>query len=163
MGTRENPPIARINRDNHNNNICNTADLHVKKGVLVKEDKRNRLVKEWESTIHHLTNDDVEVLLKEAKRRARFAVFKENITDTENPPSLYENAPRNLSLVDFIENEWLKKGFNPNNYERGIVGAYDKKLLRAIENYEYNHGLLPEEFRFPKTRNRLSKHELNAA
>lgn len=163
MGTRENPPITTKNQGNYIDNTCNTAELRIKKGVLIEDKKRKRLVKEWESTVHHLTNEDVEVLLKEAKRRARFAVFKDKILDTEDPPELYENAPRNLNLKEFIANEWLKKGFNPNDYERGLIGAYDKKLVRAIENYEYNHGLLPEELRFPKTRNRLSKHELKAA
>lgn len=129
-------------------------------GVLRKEDLDRSVVREFISVSRHLDDDFVGLLLAEARYRARIPEFLEKLKGHQNPPAQYDQSPRNLRLPDFIQQEWIGKGFSPSEIDRQMLAAYDPKIVRAIENYEYNNGLLGKELRFTKTGNRRSRKEM---
>lgn len=122
--------------------------------------KNQPLVEEWMSIAEHLDEDDLIHLLTKAKQLAQVRLFAKSMEDKAEKPMLYVDSPRGLKLTDFIEREWLRKGFSPRDIDRKKLAAYDEKLVRAIENYEYSNGILPESLRFPKVGNRRSKKEM---
>lgn len=129
-------------------------------GVLKKEDTGRSVVHEFISVSKHLDDDFVELLLAEARHRARIPAFVERVLEAKNIPKQYAESPRNLRLPEFIKQEWINKGFLPHEIDRQMLAAYDSKLVRAIENYEYNHGPLDQSMSFPKVGNRRSKREM---
>ena len=135
----------------------------VEETVLRKKDLERPVVQEFISVSKHLDDDYVEMLLVEARHRARIPVFVEKLQSPPNPPALYAQSPRNLKLPDFIRKEWIDKGFNPSEIDRQMLDAYDPKIVRAIENYEYNNGLLDKDLRFTKTGNRRSRKEMSVS
>lgn len=118
------------------------------------------IVKEFIHVAKHLDDDFVELLLVEARHRARIPEFLEFVSGLNSPPAKYETSPRNVRLPEFIQSEWIDKGFKPEEIDRQMLKAYDEKLVRAIENYEYNNGLLDESLRFKKVGNKRSRKEM---
>lgn len=132
----------------------------VKKRVLSKKDIERPVVKEFIHVSKHLDDDFVELLLKEAQYRARIPEFLEILEEADDPPAKYETSPRSVKLPEFIQTEWVDKGFKPSEIDRQMLKAYDEKLVRAIENYEYNNGLLDHDLRFKKVGNKRSRKEM---
>lgn len=171
MSTHNNrPPIQKPHKNEEKTRaldaareLVNTSQIPMDGLVSRKEDRKSPLIQEWISVTDHLDDDDFELLLAEAKQRARVTIFVKELNAREDRPMQYAASPRNLKLTDFIEQEWVAKGFNPLSIDRKMLGAYDDKLVRAIENYEYNNGFLPEHLRFPKVGNRRSKREMSAS
>jgi len=155
------------NRLRVKNSLSNYVDLDaphtevVEKIVLRKKDLDRKVVREFISVSKHLDDNFVELLLAEAYHRARIPEFLDIISNYAAPPMKYADSPRNLKLPDFIQREWINKGFNPPEIDRQMLAEYDKKLVRAIENYEYNHGLLDDKMRFQKAGNKKSRREMN--
>lgn len=139
--------------DTFNNGVVQKDDLR-------KEDLERPVVREFISVSKHLDDDFVELMLAEARHRARIPTFLERVAKYENPPEKYERSPRNLRLPEFIQKEWIDKGFLPAEIDRQMLAAYDEKIVRAIENYEYNNGLLDEKLRFLKAGNKRSRREM---
>ena len=159
-------PARNNNRQNAENLSPRSAKLDghnhdaLQKIVLRKKDLTRPVVKEFIHVSKHLDDDFVELLLAEARYRARIPEFLEILTELEDPPAKYEMSPRSVRLPEFIEEEWVKKGFKPSEIDRQMLHAYDDKIVRAIENYEYNNGLLDEKLRFKKTGNKKSRKEM---
>jgi hypothetical protein len=109
------------------------------------------VVREFKSVSRHLDDDFVELMLKEARHRARIPTFLERIHNSENPPQGYEYAggQKKGQLADFIQIEWLDKGFNPNDIDRQMLEAYDAELVKSLKNQN-----LPPHLFFPEKANK---------
>lgn len=116
---------------------------------------------EWIAVSDDLTDEDRESLLKEARVLAKQNILLRELRTSDRRPNPYENPSRKLSLVEFIQTEWVDKGWNPPDIERAVVSKFDPKLLKACTDYESKRvKTLPEGLRFKKNRNRTSYAEL---
>ena len=99
------------------------------------------------SVSRHLDGDFVELLLAEARHRARIPTFLEKITKSGNPPQRYQYvAPsQKKTLSQFIQNEWVGKGYTPNEIDHEMLKAYDPELVKALLESEE---ILPQHLSF---------------
>lgn len=144
---------------NQSKNLASRNENSLPFQSIMKEKSGNPHFIEWVSITEHLDETDMQLLLQEARSRARVSLFLNRISESRCPPIRYIESPRGLGLKEFIEREWISKGFLPHEIDRRMLAAYDKKLVRAIENFEYANGILPDALRFPKVGNRRSKKE----
>lgn len=128
---------------------------------MPKKDKYKPIVKEFVSVSKHLDDDFTDLLLAEARYRARIPAFLEMVSELDSPPAKYGTLLGNAQLPEFIRTEWVDKGFKPDEIDRQMLDAYDENLVSAIESYEKNNGLLEGALRFKRVENKMPLNKID--